>query len=86
MGRSLIVIHGHQWGSPRPADLVERFPGSDVIVFGHTHRPLLERLEGSLIVNPGSAGQKRFNLPVSAATLTLSRDAAPKVRLLDLVS
>ena len=42
----------------------------DVIVAGHSHRPLIERrADGVLIVNPGSAGRRRFRLPVSVALL-----------------
>lgn len=86
LGHRLAVIHGHQWGSPRVDDLIERYPDHDVIVYGHTHRPLVETVGATVVVNPGSAGRKRFNLPVSAALLTLERGQPPEVQLLDLVS
>jgi len=41
----------------------------DVVVFGHSHRPSAEVVDGTLYVNPGSAGPKRFHLPRSAAVL-----------------
>ena len=41
----------------------------DVVVAGHSHRPLIERRDGVLIVNPGSAGRRRFTLPISVARL-----------------
>ncbi len=39
--------------------------GIDVVVFGHSHQPLAERVGGVLWFNPGSAGPRRFSLPVS---------------------
>ena len=42
-----------------------------VVVSGHSHRPSIERRDGILFVNPGSAGPRRFKLPVSAARLTI---------------
>lgn len=45
--------------------------GFDVIVSGHSHKPRIERLGGVLYVNPGSAGPRRFKLPVTVATLRI---------------
>ena len=45
--------------------------GFQVVVYGHSHKPAIERKEGVLYVNPGSAGPRRFSLPVSVAMLTL---------------
>lgn len=42
-----------------------------VLVSGHSHQPLVERRYGILFVNPGSAGPRRFSLPISLATLTI---------------
>jgi putative phosphoesterase len=47
--------------------------GVRVVVSGHSHRPSVEQRGGVLYVNPGSAGPRRFRLPISAAELTLSR-------------
>ncbi len=41
--------------------------GVDVVVSGHSHRPLIEHQAGVLYLNPGSAGPRRFKLPVSVA-------------------
>jgi putative phosphoesterase len=68
---SLHVSHGHECGSPTPARLADRYD-ADVVVYGHTHRPLVTRLGGRLFVNPGAAGPKRFNLAPSVARLTIS--------------
>ncbi|MGH7820929.1 MAG: metallophosphoesterase family protein, partial [Candidatus Binatia bacterium] len=46
--------------------------GFTVVVAGHSHRPAIEELDGVLYVNPGSAGPRRFRLPVSLALLHLS--------------
>ncbi len=58
--------------------------GVDVVVYGHTHRPLVEIREGVLHVNPGSAGPRRFGLPVTLALLRVEdgRRSAELVRLL----
>ena len=39
------------------------------VIFGHSHRPLAEYRRGVLYLNPGSAGPRRFNLPVAVARL-----------------
>lgn len=43
--------------------------GIGVVVAGHSHRPLVARRDGVLYVNPGSAGPRRFRLPVTVAEL-----------------
>ena len=53
-----------------------RAAGVDVVIAGHSHKPLIAERDGVLFVNPGSAGPRRFTLPVSVATLT----AGPRVR------
>lgn len=70
-GRRVVVVHGHQLGSPTPGSLRAAHPAAAVIVYGHTHRPLVDR-DGSLVVNPGSAGAPRFGIPPSVGILTLS--------------
>ena len=46
--------------------------GIDVVISGHSHRPLIERIGGVLYLNPGSAGPRRFNLPITLATIDLT--------------
>ena len=46
--------------------------GWQVVVAGHSHRPKEERRDGVLYVNPGSAGPRRFRLPIAVARLTVS--------------
>jgi len=50
---------------PRPA-------GLRVMMFGHSHKPLVENRDGVLFVNPGSAGPRRFKLPVAVGELLIS--------------
>ena len=45
--------------------------GVAVVVSGHSHRPLVETRGGVLYVNPGSAGPRRFSLPISVGELTI---------------
>jgi putative phosphoesterase len=46
--------------------------GFRVVVAGHSHKPVVKERDGVLFVNPGSAGQRRFSLPVTIAYLTIS--------------
>jgi putative phosphoesterase len=46
--------------------------GVQVVVSGHSHKPSVERREGVLYVNPGSAGPRRFSLPISVGELTIA--------------
>jgi len=45
-------------------DLVAEAAGIDIVIYGHSHKPKKEEKNGVLYFNPGSAGPKRFNLPV----------------------
>jgi hypothetical protein len=77
------VSHGHEVGSPTPEKLLARYD-ADVIVFGHTHRQLVVEADERLVINPGAAGQRRFDLLPSVARLTISGDRV-SVELIDLV-
>ncbi|CAE6692294.1 metallophosphoesterase family protein [Paraburkholderia domus] len=46
-----------------------RSAGIDVVVTGHSHKPAISERDGVLFVNPGSAGPRRFKLPISAGML-----------------
>ncbi len=54
-----------------------------VVVSGHSHRPLVRRENDVLYVNPGSAGPRRFRLPVSVGYLDLG-DASAEARLVEI--
>jgi putative phosphoesterase len=70
-GIRIHVSHGHELGVPRPAALLKSYE-ADVIVYGHTHKPLVERHGKQLVVNPGAAGPRRFDLLPSVARLTIA--------------
>ena len=52
-------------------DIEPRAAGVQVVVSGHSHRPAIDERDGVLYVNPGSAGPRRFRLPISAAELAV---------------
>jgi len=81
-GVSIHVSHGHEVGSPTPERLVAKYD-ADVIVYGHTHRQLIQRIGARLVVNPGAAGHRRFDLTPSVARLTID-DGAARVDLVEL--
>ena len=73
-GLSVHVTHGHELGgSPTPERLLARYT-ADVIVYGHTHKPLVERAGSRVVVNPGAAGPRRFSLKPSVARMTVNHD------------
>ncbi len=72
---SIHMSHGHEAGSPTPDNLVRRY-SADVIVYGHTHKPLIATRGKTLIVNPGAAGARRFNLQPSVGLLRLDKGTA----------
>jgi putative phosphoesterase len=74
-GMAIHVSHGHELGSPTPARLLERYD-ADVIVYGHTHKALTARAGSRLVINPGAAGPRRFNLKPSVARLTIASGRA----------
>lgn len=49
--------------------------GVQWVITGHSHKPLIERREGCLYLNPGSAGPRRFSLPVTLALIEVGADA-----------
>jgi putative phosphoesterase len=69
-GRSLYVLH-----NVNELDLDPAAAGIDVVIAGHSHQPKIETADGVLYLNPGSAGPRRFTLPIALATLELMADA-----------
>lgn len=82
-GWKLLLTHGHELGAPKPETLVKAYPGRQVIVYGHTHQPLVQQLDGVLVINPGAAGPARFDLSPSIAFLELG-PAKRRVRHIEL--
>jgi putative phosphoesterase len=81
-GVTIHVSHGHELGRPTPEKLAAAY-SADVIVYGHTHRQLVARVGLSLVVNPGAAGHRRFDLQPSVARLTIDGGEAA-VELMEL--
>jgi putative phosphoesterase len=69
---SLYVLHDlHE------LDLDPRAAGFAAVIAGHSHQPRMEERDGVLYLNPGSAGPRRFKLPISLARLTVT---GPRLR------
>jgi uncharacterized protein len=86
-GFEIVVTHGDQFGHPTPAKLHDAFPRAEIIVFGHTHKPLLELVDRTVtVINPGGAGPKRFGLAPSVGILELEPGIPPRARLVPLRS
>jgi len=84
-GFEIVVTHGDQLGSPTPAKLHDAFPLAEIIVFGHTHRPLLQLVDRTVtIMNPGGAGPTRFDLAPSVGIMELEPGIPPRARLVSL--
>jgi hypothetical protein len=68
-------------------DIKRRPPAENVqvVISGHSHRPSINHRDGILFLNPGSAGPRRFKLPISAARLTIQGSNA-RAELIELVS
>ena len=58
-------------------DLSPAAAGFSAVIFGHSHRPSIERREGVLFLNPGSCGPRRFSLPVTLARLQIGGPGEP---------
>jgi putative phosphoesterase len=69
-GRFFYVLH-----NLAELDLDPKAAGIDVVVSGHSHQPRIETVDGVVYLNPGSAGPRRFSLPIALATLDLFGDA-----------
>jgi len=84
-GFTIVVTHGDQLGSPTPEKLQAEFPDAEIIVFGHTHRPVLTLVDVVVtVMNPGGAGRRRFDLPASVGILELEPGIPPRGRLVPL--
>ncbi len=85
-GFRIVVTHGDQLGKPTPAKLHEAFPSAEIIVYGHTHKPLLELVDKTVtVMNPGGAGAPRFGLAPSVGILELEPGIPPRGRIVGLV-
>jgi len=74
-GATLLVLHDLQELDVDPAA-----SGIDAVVSGHSHKPSVRKEHGVLFVNPGSAGPRRFRLPISLAFIEIA-EGVPHARL-----
>jgi putative phosphoesterase len=68
-GHTFYMLHDRQ-----ALDLDPAAAGFSAVISGHSHKPLIEWRHGVLYMNPGSAGPRRFSLPVSIGLLTIGAD------------
>lgn len=74
-GVSIFIVHDlHE------LDFTPEDAGIKVVITGHSHRPLMKMENGVLYINPGSAGPRRFRLPISIGFLDIA-NGKPKGRL-----
>jgi putative phosphoesterase len=69
-GHPILVLHDRHELARDPRAVA----GVSAVITGHSHRPAIERQGGVLYLNPGSAGPRRFSLPISLARLLVTDD------------
>ena len=74
-GHALYLLH-----DLADLDIDPAGAGVSIVITGHTHRPAIKRRDGVLFLNPGSAGPRRFKLPVTLALLDLSPGLPVEIR------
>jgi uncharacterized protein len=77
-GRTVFVLH-----DLKALRIDPLASGVDIVVSGHSHVPKIEAVDGVLYVNPGSAGRRRFRLPITLATIDITPDGL-RPKILDL--
>ena len=83
-GVTIGMIHDSGARAGRAARMARRFPDADVVVFGHSHDPLLEPgLDGQLLVNPGSPTQRRRQPVHTVAWLELSAGTIADAKIVE---
>ena len=78
--RRLYILH-----NVNELDFDPRTAGIDIVVSGHSHKSRIHEVDGVLFLNPGSAGPRRFSLPVTLALLTITDEQLePRIIELDI--
>jgi putative phosphoesterase len=78
-GCLLYMVHSRE-----DLDLNPQAAGIAAVIYGHSHKPSIEDHHGVLYLNPGSAGPRRFNLPITCALLRIT-NAHPQAEILPLL-
>ncbi len=77
--RRLFIVH-----DVNELNIDPRAAGFDMVISGHSHKPKVIEVDGVLFLNPGSAGPRRFSLPVTLALLTIAAERIePRIVELD---
>jgi putative phosphoesterase len=85
-GFDIVVTHGDQLGRPTPEKLHAAFPDAEILIYGHTHKPLLTTIDVvRTVMNPGGAGAPRFGLPPSVGIMELEPGIPPRARIVPLL-
>lgn len=79
-GISLYLLHNLE-----KLDLDARAAGFAAVLYGHSHKPSIERKKGVLYFNPGSCGPRRFHLPVTLGLLHISTNHALEAEIIELL-
>jgi putative phosphoesterase len=64
-------------------DLDPTAAGFDIVIFGHSHRAEIRTQNAVVYLNPGSAGPRRFSLPITVAHIEIASEG-PRIRIVDL--
>ena len=78
-GAQVVVVHGMQFGSPTPEKVAAAYPDADLVVFGHSHVAVVERVGSVLAVNPGSAGPARFGATPTLAVAEIGEECRVEI-------
>jgi putative phosphoesterase len=70
-GCLVYMVHAREW-----IDISPKAAGVGLVVFGHSHKPGIAQNDGILYLNPGSAGPRRFKLPISIAKVVIKAGVA----------
>jgi putative phosphoesterase len=68
-GSFIYMVH-----SIADLDIVPKAAGVQLVIYGHSHKPSVETRDGVIYLNPGSAGPRRFDLPVTLALVEIATD------------
>jgi putative phosphoesterase len=69
-GKAFYLVHSEHW-----LDIKPEAAGVAVVVSGHSHRPSVETRNSVMYLNPGSAGPRRFKLPVTVAIVEVAGES-----------
>jgi putative phosphoesterase len=82
--RTALLLHGHRGKTGRAAARAAAQPGIDLIVYGHSHKPLIEREGDTILFNPGSPTERRWNPHFGVGLIAVSDESIePELVLFD---